>query len=113
MSITREFTQAKFSTDAFENNVFEGFTDGSLWNGWACPYFTYEIATRVLQMSEANGYRWHYDKNTRSFLVSHIDDPMGTEPERFEGIDILINDSGERVLYAIGAYSWTWEVHRT
>lgn len=109
MSTTREFTQAMFSTDAFENDVFEGFTDGSLWNGWACPYFTYEIATRTLQLSEANGYQWHYDEGTDMFSVRHVDDPEDFEPDAFGSITIRVGDR-EITVYAIGAHSWTWVV---
>ena len=32
-----------------EDPIFEGFSDGSNWNGWKNPYFTLEVAKEVLK----------------------------------------------------------------
>ena len=31
-----------------DDKIFQGFTDGSTWNGWSNPYFTLEVAKKVL-----------------------------------------------------------------
>ena len=31
-----------------EDKIFQGFSDGSTWNGWKNPYFTLEVAKDVL-----------------------------------------------------------------
>ena len=31
-----------------DNKIFQGFSDGSTWNGWSNPYFTLEVAKEVL-----------------------------------------------------------------
>ena len=31
-----------------DDKIFEGFSDGSTWNGWSNPYFTLEVAKEVL-----------------------------------------------------------------
>ena len=31
-----------------EDKIFQGFSDGSNWNGWSNPYFTLEVAKEVL-----------------------------------------------------------------
>tara|TARA_R100000353_G_scaffold133255_1_gene94478 strand:+ start:987 stop:1412 length:426 start_codon:yes stop_codon:yes gene_type:complete len=31
-----------------EDPIFQGFSDGSTWNGWSNPYFTLEVAKEVL-----------------------------------------------------------------
>ena len=31
-----------------DDKIFQGFSDGSNWNGWSNPYFTLEIAKEVL-----------------------------------------------------------------
>ena len=31
-----------------DDKIFEGFSDGSNWNGWSNPYFTLEVAKEVL-----------------------------------------------------------------
>ena len=32
-----------------DDKIFEGFSDGSNWNGWSNPYFTLEVAKEVLE----------------------------------------------------------------
>src|SRR5690554_852187 len=108
MAITREFQRARFSTDALLEMRFEGFTDGETWNGWACPYFTHDVAKAVLRASQKNGYNWSYEVQTDAFVVSHRDDPEDYEPERFEAIRIDIENESF-VVYGVGSFSWTWE----
>ena len=31
-----------------DDKIFQGFSDGSTWNGWKNPYFTLEVAKEVL-----------------------------------------------------------------
>lgn len=107
--VIREFTRGRFSLDALGNAEFEGFTDGQTWNGWACPYFTYDMALNVLRASTANGYTWRYDEESHSFLVWHDDDPENFEPDKFEESSILV-DGADTIVYAVGAFSWAWEI---
>ena len=30
-----------------DDKIFQGFSDGSTWNGWSNPYFTLEVAKEV------------------------------------------------------------------
>jgi hypothetical protein len=61
-----------------------------------------------LRASEANGYSWEYNADTDAFLVRSKEDSPEYEPEEFSGQDI--ESDGEKLLvYAIGAFSWTWE----
>lgn len=108
MATTRKFQRAQFSIDSLPEMTFEGFTDGEMWNGWACPYFTHNIARSVLQASQDNGYTWSFEAETDTFAVRHRDDPEDYEPERFEAIRINIENESF-VVYGIGAFSWTWE----
>tara|TARA_B100000424_G_scaffold171826_1_gene132478 strand:- start:378 stop:746 length:369 start_codon:yes stop_codon:yes gene_type:complete len=32
-----------------DDKIFQGFSDGSTWNGWSNPYFTLEVAKEVLE----------------------------------------------------------------
>lgn|SRR5688572_24851672 len=109
MPITREFQRARFTIDSLPNRIFEGFTDGDTWNGWACPYFSRDVAESILQASENNGYSWTYDAKTGSFIVHHHDDPKDSEPELFNGVWINI-DNESILVYAIGAYAWAWDI---
>lgn len=105
----REFKRACFSNDMLGNAYFDGYTDGDSWNGWACPYFTQDIAEAVLKASEKNGYIWSYDETAACFLVRHNEDPEDYEPEMFAGVKIQV-EGHEIIAYAIGAYSWTWDI---
>lgn len=29
--------------------IYEGYTNGNHWNGWACPYFTREAADEIAE----------------------------------------------------------------
>ena len=42
----KDYKKALFSMDCFDENQpdIEGITYGNTWNGWACPYFTFENA---------------------------------------------------------------------
>lgn len=95
--------------DALEGEVFDGFTDGSDWNGWACPYFTKEIAEAVLIASRKNGYNYAYDQEQDVFVVKAEHEPDNYESEVFEGEKLKFGDE-EITVYGIGAYSWIWEV---
>ena len=52
------FVNSSFTIDSIPEQMFEGYSDGDTWNGWACPYFERMVAEKVLRASEANGYRW-------------------------------------------------------
>ena len=102
MGKERVFYGADFNMDISEE-VFSGFTDGDTWNGFACPYFTYDEATRVL---EEMGAGWEYDSRKDAFNVLI---PEGTEPDEYGSIMIRL-DGKEIKTYAIGAYAWVWNI---
>ena len=99
---------AKFRIDSLPDLVFDGFSDGDHWNGWACPYFSRQEAERVLKASTAIGFQWTFDEQQNAFSVRNINDPEDAEPESFEGIQMDINGKTQ-TLYGVGAYSWIWE----
>lgn len=47
-------------------NVYEGYTHGNTWNGWACPYFTKEIGDKMVQDYEDMMY---YEERIDAFIV--------------------------------------------
>ena len=107
--MTAQFRKATFTLDSLPNVAFEGFTDGSTWNGFACPYFTFDVAEDILQQSEVNGYRWDYDADQDVFLVWHEEDSADWEPEPISAVQISVGDSLYKS-YPVGAYTWTWLV---
>jgi hypothetical protein len=102
-----EFEKARFNIDAIPDTVFEGYSDGDTWNGFACPYFEKDVAEHVLRASVRNGYSWTYDADRDAFIVRSIQDPPDYEPEEFLGQSIMVN--GQKItVYGIGAYFWIW-----
>lgn len=47
-------------------NIYEGYTDGRLWNGWACPYFTKEVADEM--MADHNEVMY-YEERLDAYIV--------------------------------------------
>jgi hypothetical protein len=99
----RIMRKTQFTIDAIEGKVFDGFTDGASWNGFACPYFTHEQGNVVLAAFKAAGDKGaHFDAGRDEFVFTGIDERWD-EPDRFDGV--VINGT---VYYAIGAFSWCW-----
>ena len=88
--------KAIFSMDCFDENL-EGFTYGNTWNGWACPYFTYDNAMKLATLVPDFGMQ--YDaKNDKFFAESEYYD-------REEWESVMID--GQKY-YPIGNCSWCW-----
>ena len=104
MNTERVFYKDEFCMDMSEE-TFQGFTDGDTWNGFACPYFIYEEAARLLNEF---GNEWEFDEEKDSFLVHPLGDSEYDEPEEFGSVMIQV-DGEEVKTYAIGAYSWIWD----
>ena len=91
-----------FTIDGFDA-IFEGYTDGRHWNGWACPYFTKEVGMEICRANNTvNDLAYHmsYNEKTDSFI--RLDDAF--EPEVFDSVDI----DGLH-LYPIGNMCWIWD----
>lgn len=44
--------KSKFQIE--EGPIYEGYTKGNHWNGWACPYFTKEVADQIAREVNAD-----------------------------------------------------------
>jgi len=96
------FSPGTFSIEGTDGE-FEGWSDGSSWNGWARPCFTRDVAEGIL---EAVGFKWSYDAREDAFAVATLEDD---EPEHFPGEMIELGDGGSVTAYFIGAGSWIWD----
>jgi hypothetical protein len=96
------FSPGTFSVEG-TSGKFEGWSDGSSWNGWERPCFTREVAERIL---EASGHRWSYDPSADEFTVFTSEDD---DPEQFKGESIQLGDGGSVTAYFVGAGAWIWE----
>ena len=97
---------AKFKIESLGYEVFEGFSKDEDWNGWDCPYFTFEQAQKVLktynELRRIIGQKnlAHYDSSTDAFAFPSDED----ETETF----VSIIENGQKY-YPIGTFCWIWE----
>lgn len=87
-----------------DEKTYEGYTDGRLWNGWECPWFTREVAEEIMQDLNKLGVKTEYDMETDSYIVHQIDDVA----DKYNGADIKTED-GLMHLYPIGGWCWIWD----
>lgn len=100
--------------------LFEGFTAGQTWNGWACPYFTLDNAKKVMaefggeeipadQPFKKDADQWYYDSKKDAFRVNC---DQYNDPYEMPGEDVEHNGQTIRV-YAIGNGCWVWDEDKT
>lgn len=105
---------ARFTIDdSVTPNIIPGFTFGSTWNGWACPYFTREAGealaatlAKTLADCEPEARLW-WDDGKQAFLLVDGNEP--DEPQAFGGEAHTLPDGTTATLYAIGHSYWTWD----
>lgn len=105
------YRSGRFLIDGSDGD-YEGYTDGSLWNGWACPVFERSVADLIVadlttsashneSVSEPSVV---YEQESDSYRV----DEDGNDPVWFGRENIHIN--GREVgVYTLGTRYWTWE----
>jgi hypothetical protein len=71
----RIFRKSEFCLEGLDDETFEGFTDGSSWNGWEIPYFELKTAQRLF---DALGATWTLEAD-KNVLHAHFHPAMGTE----------------------------------
>lgn len=96
------FSPGTFSIEGADGE-FEGWSDGSSWNGWARPCFPRDVAEGILKASR---YRWSYDPSADEFTIVASEED---EPEQFKGETIHLGDGGSVTAYFVGAGAWIWE----
>ena len=90
----------KFTIDTFGDAVFDGFTTGETWNGWAHPHFTALQAQRIVEAHNAQGGKAWYDDAQDAFSFEMGEDEVDTFPaETIEG----------KKYWPVGAGCWIWE----
>jgi hypothetical protein len=100
--------ESHFHLDAFPEESYRGYTRGQTWNGWACPYFEFEEAQRVVQsqvrrsndLEDDREYKAEYRQGEDAFCFW---DPYYEEWITYESIEI----DGKK-FYPVGAFEWTW-----
>jgi hypothetical protein len=106
-----EMRKALFGMDILGDFNVEGWTDGTLWNGWAKPMFEFPEARRLLDVfahvyeQQSKGARAWYDEQNDSFCFVLEGD---SEPECFPSQ--IVEVAGQELkVYPLGTGAWIWE----
>lgn len=102
--IDTNFKKARFSLDAYEGEMFEGYTRGETWNGFECPYFLRENAERIIEVFSSRQTAF-YDEMADCFVFVSEDNSDEDEAERFSALEV----AGIGRIYPIGAFVWAWD----
>jgi hypothetical protein len=94
----------KFAIDFLEGKTFDGYTREEDWNGFACPYFSFEQAQHLIDAWHSRGWNAGYNKEADSFLFEIASGAGVTEDEIYSSLEI----EGMK-LYPIGAFNWIWD----
>ena len=103
-----------FALDSTEL-TFEGYDTGTYWNGWNRPYFTKEVAEKILSdnQKDADGeiqYDWSYDKQNDRFIVQWVNTSTAIHEEKeVANAEKIADEFGNTfIVYPIGE-GWCWE----
>jgi hypothetical protein len=89
--------KSRFTIETFPGETFKGYTFEDDWNGWACPYFDLEEATRILDIYNMKSGNARYNESNDEFIF--IEDEEIFPAVEIEGLK----------LYPIGNSIWIWE----
>ena len=89
--------KSKFQIE--DGPIYDGYTNGNHWNGWACPWFTKEVADQIATEVNADApyCTMHYDKANDAFVY------------KAKGDDECIYKANTQGLYPIGNGDWRWD----
>ncbi|MBP0639970.1 hypothetical protein [Cupriavidus sp. AcVe19-6a] len=101
----RPFETISVSLD--EGPPYKAYSCGEEWNGFQCPYFTFEEALKVTEHPDLKGLT--YDSERDQFILADPewpDDPT-YGAKNFKAETITVNGQQIKV-YAVGAFFWCW-----
>ena len=92
------------------NEEFEGYTSGGTWNGFACPFFPFEEAKRIMETFNTKEKPAWYDEEKDAFIFTMNENPTETDEDYEKAKGTYIEIDGEKVkVYGIGVCSWVWK----
>jgi hypothetical protein len=95
--------ERKIFTIEGTNICFEGYTDGSKWNGWEKPYFTQVVADKI-----ADEFELDYSDDSECYISQNEDE--SDSDSYYEHTVIEVNGKTTHV-YAIGRGDWMWDAY--
>lgn len=111
------FSRMSYHRDQFSIASFQGpypgLTDGSTWNGWACPVFERGAAEQVARDYLEVGKDFPQDGKFRAWYDAEEDcfwfyDPVNDD-EVCYCAEVIEHEGATVTVYPIGTREWTWE----
>jgi len=90
-----------FKIESLGYETFEGFTKDENWNGWDCPYFTFEQAQKVLKTY--NELRRIVGQTNTAFYDSSADAFVFPDDEEKEIFSSVAEDGQNIILSVLSA----------
>lgn len=85
------------------------------WNGWCCPYFTFDnamkLSDQLKKMTEMGigSASLVYNQEADQFIYTDFDNGDSEDGEKdYYGHTLIKVDGQEIKTYAIGAWAWCW-----
>ena len=99
------YRKTRFCLEGLDDQTFEGYTDGTHWNGWELPYFELKTAQSVL---DTLGAVWTLDEE-KNLLHARMDLGNGIEDFEWEAKLLSLPDGGWVKGHNLGAGGLIWE----
>jgi hypothetical protein len=96
------FRKGRFGL-ADSERVFDGWSNGHLWNGWGMPGFEFGVCAEILGWMGDD--RARHDGGRDAFTTVNQDG----EEEVWPAEEMSITDGSRIKVYRLGGGSWTWE----
>lgn len=95
--------EMKFQIDSFGGQIFDGYSFGGTWNGFMCPYFTFDQAQRIVDAYRLRGWEAWYEEKADQFVFTYSHNNLD-ERDIFPA-----NEIDGRKFYPIGSSAWIWD----
>jgi|GEM_PF-2327476 len=100
---------SSFTIDFIADKTFNGYTRREDWNGFACPYFSFEQAQHLAEEWSKTGFTAQYDEASDVFIFG-VDVGGGAAQEETEEYPAVEIEGAK--YYPIGAFCWIWQDSR-
>jgi hypothetical protein len=101
--VDRVYSQIHVCGDWLASKRYPAYSDGTIWNGFACPHFTFDVAMQIALETP----QLQYLQKDDVFVTVDEELKVDLEVDAFGPSTILVDGVAIKV-YAIGAWSWTW-----
>jgi len=128
------FRKGLFFID-FGTPIYEGYTNGSTWKNWQCPFFSEEVSKKIIQdlkLKDPEGTYVFYDNKNYRYIIIDKSNLDSEQLKELEDVDTLISlseselvdkylagvfeqevlyiDGEEVCVYPLGQGNWPWSM---